>query len=80
MTSIDYFATFEESVEIVRALTKDGFRIIVEPQLADAPEAITFTSVDETLTSILSHAPVFYLAGPFTRFDVAFTQLEGGMS
>jgi hypothetical protein len=80
MRAIDYFASFAESVSIVRALTTEGIRIIVEPQLSDTPEATTFEVVDDALVSILERAPVFYLAGSFTRFGVAFLQLKEGIA
>lgn len=78
MNCIDYFATFDESLEIVRMLTKEGMSIIVEPELADAPEPITFATVDDAVARILERAPSFYLSGPFTRFAVPFFQLEEG--
>jgi hypothetical protein len=78
MGTIEYFAKFDESIEILRVLTAEGLRVIVEPELADRPDAKTFTSVDETVAHILEQAPGFFLAGPFTRQDVAFTQLSGG--
>jgi len=75
---IDYFATFEESLEILRDVTSEGLRIIVEPELVDAPEATAFTTVDDAVARILERAPSFYLSGPFTRFEVAFFQLKEG--
>lgn len=78
MKCIDYFATSEESLEIVRALTREGLTIIVEPQLSDTPQATTFATVDDALARILERAPVFYLSGPFTHFGVPFSQLESG--
>ncbi len=78
MNCIDYFATFEESLQIVRALTREGLAIIVEPRLADTPEATTFTTVDDALPHVLESAPGFYLSGPFTRFGVPFSQVKSG--
>lgn len=78
MSSFDYFATSDESVSIIRALTMEGFKIVVEPGPTDTPKAITFEVVDSTLVSILEQAPVFYLSGPFTRFGVAFSQHKTG--
>jgi hypothetical protein len=78
MSMIEYFATFDESIEILRALTAVGLQLIVQPEFADTPNARTFTSVGDTVTRILERAPVFFLAGPFTRQDVVFTQLSGG--
>ena len=78
MSRIEYFATFDESIEILRALTAEGLRIIVEPQFAETPHATTFASVDDTVTRILESAPGFFLSGPFTLQDVAFTQMSAG--
>jgi hypothetical protein len=78
MNCIDYFATLDESLEIVGVLTKEGMTLTVEPQLADTPEAITFATVDDAVARILERAPVFYLSGPFTRFAVPFFQLAEG--
>ncbi|MEO8845443.1 MAG: hypothetical protein ABI591_34135 [Kofleriaceae bacterium] len=78
MSQIEYFATFDESIEILRALTVEGLQVIVQPEFADTPHATTFTSVDDTVTRILERAPGFFLAGPFTRQEVAFMQLSGG--
>ncbi len=78
MNCIDYFATFDESLEIVRALTIEGMTIIVQPELADTPKPTTFRTVDDAVTRILERAPSFYLSGPFTRFAVPFFQLERG--
>jgi len=78
MNCIDYFATFEESLEIVRALMKEGMTIVVELELAESPVATTFPHVDDTAARILARATSFYVSGPFTRFDIAFFQLESG--
>lgn len=80
MNCIDYFATFEESLEIIRDVTREGLKIIVEPQLADKPEAANFATVDDAVARILERAPSFYLSGPFTRFEVAFFQLKEGLA
>lgn len=77
MSDIEYFSTFEESIEILRALMAEGLRLIVQPEFADTPNATTFKSVDDTATRILERAPVFFLAGPFTHHDVTFTQVSG---
>ncbi|MEO8845445.1 MAG: hypothetical protein ABI591_34145 [Kofleriaceae bacterium] len=78
MSQIEYFATFDESIEILRALTVEGLRVIVELELANTPHATTFTSVDDDVVRILERAPVFFLRGAFTHNDVAFMQLSGG--
>ncbi|MEO8845444.1 MAG: hypothetical protein ABI591_34140 [Kofleriaceae bacterium] len=78
MSQIEYFATFDESIEILRALTAEGLQIIVEPELADTPHATSFTSVDDIVKGILALAPGFFLAGPFSRDDIAYSQLTGG--
>jgi hypothetical protein len=75
--TIDYFATFEESLEIVRALTAEGLQII-DPLLTDTPVARTFATVDEAVARHLARAPAFFLSGPFTRFPVPFRRLEAG--
>lgn len=78
MNDIEFFSTFEESIEIVRMLTGEGLKLIVQPEFADMPRATTFTSIDDTVTRILERAPVFFLAGPFTHQDLSFTQVSGG--
>jgi hypothetical protein len=77
VNTIDYFATFEESLEIVRALTGEGLTII-GPLLSDTPTATTFATVDDTVARHLAQAPAFYLSGPFTRFPIPFFQLKSG--
>ena len=77
MNNIDYFATFEESLEIVRALMAEGLTI-VDPVLVDTPVARTFATFDDTLARHLERVPSFYLSGPFTRFPVQFSQLKSG--
>lgn len=77
MNNIDYFATFEESLEIVRALTAEGLTII-DPRVSDTPVATTFATVDDPVARHLELAPSFYLSGPFTRFPVQFSQLKSG--
>lgn len=77
MNTIDYFATFEESLEIVRALTEEGLTVI-DPRVADTPVATTFATFDDTLARHLERVPTFYLSGPFTRFPIAFFQLKSG--
>lgn len=79
MNNIDYFATFDESLEIVRALTAEGLTII-DPRVADTPVATTFATVDEPVARHLERAPSFYLSGSFTRFPVQFFQLKSGES
>ena len=78
MTAFEYFSTFDESIDILRALTDEGMRLILEPELADTPHATTYAFIDEAVTRSLERAPVFFLAGPFTRYDIAFTQLTEG--
>jgi hypothetical protein len=77
VNNIDYFATFEESLEIVRALTAEGLTII-DPRVSDTPVATTFATVDDTVARHLERVPSFYLSGPFTRFPVSFFQLQSG--
>lgn len=60
MHSVDYFATNTESLWLVRALIDEGFKIIVEPELAETPTATTFATFTVTLVSILERAPVFF--------------------
>lgn len=78
MTAIEYYSTFDESIEMLRTLTDDGLRIIVEPELVDTPHATTYATVDDSVTRILERAPGFFLAGLFTRHDIAFSQLKAG--
>jgi hypothetical protein len=77
VNTIDYFATFEESLEIVRALTEEGLTII-DPRVSDTPTATTFATFDDTVARHLEQAPAFFLSGPFTRFPIPFFQLESG--
>jgi len=78
MPSFDYFATFDESIEILREVCQAGNRIIAVPGLFDEPNAPTFNGVNETLISILKEAPGFFVAGPFTHHPIPFAQLKAG--
>lgn len=78
MSDIEYFSTFDESVEIIRSLIGEGLSIIVEPELVDAPRVMMFRSVDADVARILERAPGFYISGPFTRHNISFTQLTEG--
>lgn len=78
MPSFDYFATFDESISMLRELTAQGFQVIVEPHLSDEPKAPTFDQVTDELVEILRVGPAFYLAGLFTRSPVQFDQLKEG--
>jgi hypothetical protein len=80
MPSFEYFATFEESVGILRDLCEEGFRIVAEPGHFDTPKAPIFDSVTGELVDLLEKAPGFYLAGSFTRFPVQFSHLTSGPS
>jgi hypothetical protein len=80
MPSFEYFATFDESISILRDLCEQGFRIVAEPGPFEAPEAPTFDSVTDELVDLLRVAPSFYLAGSFTRFPIQFTHFKTGAS
>jgi hypothetical protein len=80
MPSVEYFATFEESISILGDLCAQGFRVVAYPGLFDEPRAPEFDRVADELVTILRGAPAFYLAGAFTRFPVQFQQLRSGPS
>ncbi len=80
MPSFDYYATFEESIEILQDLCVQGFQIIPEPSLFDEPRAPSFDSVTDGLVQLLKVGPSFYLAGAFTRFPIQFSHLKTGPS
>jgi hypothetical protein len=78
MPAFEYYATFDESISILRDVCEQGFRIIAEPGPFDEPKAPSFDSVTDTLVDLLKMAPNFYLAGSFTRFPVQFSHLKSG--
>jgi len=78
MTDIEYFSTFDESVDMLRALVDGGMHLILEPELTDSPQATTYGAVDEVVIRSLERSPGFYLAGSFTRHPIAFRQLTEG--
>ena len=78
MRSFDYFATFDESISILRDLCAQGFKVVAEPYLFDEPKAPIFDEVTDELVELLRVAPAHYLAGAFTRFPVQFMQLKEG--
>jgi hypothetical protein len=78
MRWFDYFATFDESISMVKDLCASGLKVIAQPDLFDEPDAPAFDQVDNDLMAMLKRAPSFYLSGQFTRFPVCFTQLKSG--
>jgi hypothetical protein len=78
MPSLDFFATLDESIDIIREFCERGLSVHVEPSLPNEPSIPTFSGVDERLVSILANGPVFYLSGPFTAFPIQFVQLKEG--
>jgi hypothetical protein len=78
MPSFDYFATFDESIVILKDLCEQGFRIVAEPGPFEEPSAPTFEQVDDELVALLKIAPAFYFEGSFSRLPVQFIQLDSG--
>jgi hypothetical protein len=78
MPNFVYYATFDESIEAIRDLCTQGFRVITEAGPLDRPEAPSFSSVTDELVAILKQAPVYYLAGSFTRFPIHYDRLPSG--
>lgn len=78
MPNFHYYATFEESIAILRDVCAQGFRVIPEPAPRDEPAAESFDEVSDELVSMLKKAPAFYLAGSFTTFPIQFTHLKSG--
>src|SRR5438105_5035070 len=77
MTIFHYFATLDESLEMLDDLCHSSLRVIVD-RVYDEPAAPIHPRVTEALTSLLTDAPGFYLLGPFTTFPVQFTRLDAG--
>lgn len=78
MPSFVYFATFEESVRMLKDLCSAGFRIVPEPGPFDVPEAQVHATVTDALEAVLQDAPNHYLTGSFARFPVQFSRLASG--
>ena len=78
MPNFVYYATFDESVAIIRNLSAQDFRVITEGGPLEKPEAPSFSSVTDELVAILKQAPVYYLAGSFTRFPIHYDRLPSG--
>jgi hypothetical protein len=78
MPSFHYYATFDDSILILRDLCDNGFRIVAEPAPLDEPQSPTFDRVTDQLVGILKEAPVYYLAGSFTKFPVQHFLLSSG--
>ena len=73
-----YYGTFDESLDIVRALCAQGLSIIPHTGALDAPAAPRFESVDDDLVSQFRKSTQFYITGPFTQFPIRFKQLKTG--
>jgi hypothetical protein len=78
MPEFEYFATFDESISILRDLCAQGFQVVAQPALFDEPAAPVFDQVNDELVRILKEAPGFYLAGSFTTHGVPYRQLKAG--
>lgn len=80
MASFHYYGTLNDSLAILRVLTQQGLKLILEPEPQALPEAPTFDAVNDEAARILAFAPAFYLSGTFTRFPVPFTRLASGVA
>jgi hypothetical protein len=78
MPTFKYFATFDESMAVLRALFEQGFGAVVQPAPFEIPQAPEFFEVTDEFVGIMKITPVFYLRGPFTKFPVQFLHADGG--
>lgn len=73
-----YYATFDESLDIVRNLCAEGFSIIPNSSVLDEPATRRFESVEDDLVDHFRKGPQFYIAGPFTHLPIHFKRLQTG--
>src|SRR5262245_9363678 len=78
MPSFNFYATFDESLDIVRDFCAQGLSIIPYSGLYDEAAAPRFESVSDELLRHFRTGPVFYIAGPFTHSPICFRQLKNG--
>lgn len=78
MPSLDYFATFDESIAILAECCAAGFQVITETEPTDKPQPEICERVDDELVSRLKNAPGFFFCGGFSRFPAQFLRLEMG--
>lgn len=76
MPSFPFSATFDESMDLMRELSKEGFRIVLSHPVADP--IVEYASVTDDLIEGLRLSPACFLLGPFTQRALATSVLSSG--
>lgn len=79
MPDFSYYATFDESIALLRSLVDQcGVRIIPDPGVFSEPVAPSFNSVTEQMIEQLRKKRALFLAGSFTLYDPVMHRRSSG--
>lgn len=79
MASFEYYATFDESIEILRDLMNEHDLFVIPDRRAfDEPEAETYNTVNDALVAELRKRRAVFLGGNFTRNPMGVKKFNSG--
>jgi hypothetical protein len=78
MSNFEHYATFDESIAMLRDLTAKGFRVIHNPGVFDEPSAPQHAEVTDELVALLREQSYYFLVGDFSRYPPQFRRIAAG--
>lgn len=78
MPTFPFIATFDESMDLMREFSKEGFRIVLSHPVADP--IVEYATVTDALIEGLLLSPACFLLGPYTQRALATSVLSSGPS